>query len=104
MTNESHGHGLVGGQCEAGLDGRAESAACGRGQLGLEDGVAQRRASDGGIGALESPQGRAGSDVAEKHGGGWERCHSDVVSSLRGPKKKARVLRHWRTDVPNWPL
>lgn len=67
MADKSSGHRLASSQSKAGRSGRASGITSGRGQWGLEHIVCKGRASHRGIGARESPESRAGSNVTVEH-------------------------------------
>lgn len=85
MAHQGAGHGLVSGEREARGDSRADRIAGRGGQLGLEHGVTQSRASDRGIGAREGPESRASGGSAVYHGG-EELFVCSRVSSCAGAK------------------
>jgi hypothetical protein len=99
-AHESGGNGLVGSKREA-RRGRTDRIAGRRGHLSLEDLVAQRRASHGGIGAREGAERRAGSEVAVQHGGDTA-FRGRRVSKIG--EEKPRVRPDCRINPPNWTL
>ena len=102
MANESGGDGLVSSEGEVGLDSRTNGTGR-RGQLGLEDRVAQDRASHRGIGARDSPEHGAGGGSAVQHvGGRYCMSHSKIsqVRSLAGQQQTSGTAMLKRP--PNW--
>lgn len=69
ISDKSSGDGLVGNKSTASERSQASGMARGRRQLSSEHIVGDGRAGDGGIGARESPEDRAGSSVSIKHFG-----------------------------------